>query len=42
MQITDVPPNPFEAMRVVIEAEIDEEGADFQTSSEFIRITDEH
>jgi len=29
-------------MRVVIAAEIDEDGAEFEASTEFIRITDEH
>jgi uncharacterized LabA/DUF88 family protein len=37
------PPDGFEhAMRVVIEAEIEEEAAEFEAASEFIRITDEH
>jgi hypothetical protein len=30
------------AMRVVIEAEIEEEAAEFEAATEFIRITDEH
>jgi len=36
-------PNGFEAaMRVVIQAEIDEEAAEFDAATEFIRITDDH
>jgi len=42
MQLADVPTASFEAMRVVIEAEMDEEAAEFEASTEFIRITDEH
>ena len=30
------------AMRVVIEAEIEEEAAEFEAATEFIRITDDH
>jgi hypothetical protein len=30
------------AMRVVLEAEIEEEAAEFEAATEFIRITDEH
>jgi Uncharacterized conserved protein len=36
-------PNGFEAaMRVVIQAEIEEEAAEFEAATEFIRITDDH
>jgi hypothetical protein len=35
-------PDSFEAMRVVIEAEIEEEAAEFEAATEFIRITDDH
>ena len=35
-------PDSFEAMRVVIDAEIDEEVAEFEAATEFIRITDDH
>jgi len=36
-------PGSFEAaMRVVIEAEIEEEAAEFEAATEFIRITDDH
>jgi hypothetical protein len=44
MQIPKTPPDAFQtAMRVVLETEIDEEeAAEFQAASEFIRITDEH
>jgi hypothetical protein len=42
MQLADVPTTSFEAMRVVIEAEMEEEAAEFEASTEFIRITDEH
>jgi len=36
-------PNGFEAaMRVVIQAEIEEEAAEFDAATEFIRITDDH
>ena len=39
----DAPPDAFQAaMRVVIEAEIEEEAAEFEASTEFIRITDDH
>src|SRR4029077_3318316 len=41
--VSDAPSDAFQtAMRVVIEAEIDEEAAEFETASEFIRITDDH
>jgi hypothetical protein len=30
------------AMRVVLEAEIEEEAAEFEAATEFIRITDDH
>jgi hypothetical protein len=37
------PADDFQAaMRVVIEAEIEEEAAEFEAATEFIRITDEH
>jgi hypothetical protein len=37
------PPDAYEtAMRVVIEAEIEEEAAEFEAATEFIRITDDH
>jgi hypothetical protein len=37
------PADEFEAaMRVVIEAEIEEEAAEFEAATEFIRITDDH
>ena len=43
LQMGDGPPDGFQsAMRVVIAAEIDEDGAEFEASTEFIRITDEH
>jgi hypothetical protein len=43
MQIQPSPSEAFQAaMRVVIEAEIDEEAAEFQASTEFIRVTDDH
>jgi NYN domain len=36
-------PDSYEAaMRVVIEAEIEEEAAEFEAATEFIRITDDH
>jgi hypothetical protein len=36
-------PSSFEAaMRVVIEAEMEEEAAEFEAATEFIRITDDH
>jgi uncharacterized LabA/DUF88 family protein len=42
MQLQDGPPDAFQAaMRVVIEAEIEEDAAEFQASTEFIRVTDE-
>lgn len=42
MQLQDAPPDAFQAaMRVVIEAEIEEDAAEFQASTEFIRVTDE-
>jgi hypothetical protein len=43
MEIEEAPPDVFQAaMRVVIEAEIEEEAAEFQASTDFIRITDDH
>src|SRR5437763_1804117 len=43
MQLGKSEPDAFQAaMRVVLEAEIEEEAAEFHAASEFIRITDEH
>ena len=42
MQLPEVPATSYQAMHVVIEAEMDEEVAEFEASSEFIRVTDEH
>jgi len=43
MEIPKSQPDSFEAaMRVVIEAEIEEEAAEFEAATEFIRITDDH
>ena len=42
MELQEAPHDAFQAaMRVVIEAEIEEEEAEFQASAEFIRITDD-
>ena len=36
-------PDSFQAaMRVVLQAEIEEEAAEFEAATEFIRITDDH
>jgi hypothetical protein len=41
--IQQAPPDGFQAaMRVVIEAEIDEEAAEFEATTGFIRVTDDH
>ena len=41
--LQDAPLDAFQAaMRVVIEAEIQEDEAEFQASTEFIRVTDDH
>ncbi len=43
LQIEEAPPDSFQtAMRVVIQAEIEEEAAEFEAATEFIRITDDH
>ena len=43
MQIQEAPSEVFQAaMRVVIEAEMEQEDAEFQAASEFIRVTDDH
>ena len=43
LHMQDAPPDAFQAaMRVVIEAEIEEEAAEFEAATEFIRITDDH
>jgi NYN domain len=43
LQMGDAPADGFQStMRVVIAAEIDEDGADFEAATDFIRITDEH
>lgn len=43
MQMPKAPPDTFQAaMRVVLETDIDEEAAEFEAATEFIRITDEH
>ena len=43
MEMQKSQPDSFQAaMRVVIEAEIEEEAAEFESASEFIRITDDH
>ena len=43
MQLQKSQADSFQAaMRVVIEAEIEEEAAEFEAATEFIRITDEH
>ena len=40
--IQEAPPDAFQAaLRVVIEAEIEEDAAEFQASTEFIRVTDD-
>ena len=35
-------PDAYQPMRVMIEAQIEEEVAEFEAATEFIRITDEH
>jgi hypothetical protein len=43
MQMQEAPSEVFQAaMRVVIEAEMEQEDAEFQAASEFIRVTDDH
>jgi hypothetical protein len=43
MQMPKPPADTFQAaMRVVLETDIDEEAAEFEAATEFIRITDDH
>jgi hypothetical protein len=43
MEMQKPAPDTFQAgMRVVLETDIDEEAAEFEAATEFIRITDEH